>query len=319
MIQRSSAQFSILIPTRNRHDDLCACLRSISTQTHLPDEVVIVDSSPAVTDNVVSVYQTVAGAVPVRYIWVSWGGLPTQRNQALDLVSRDSTYLIFFDDDVILEPTCCEELLRPMVDSTGVVATMGNLLNSQGYPYNRLIQAFYRLFLMEGHPGTLLRSGSIGHIRENLHGAPFPTLWLVGCVMAVRRAALGDLRFDPTFERFGGYAFNEDLDFSYALGRRGSMLCVPAARLVHAMSPTGRPVRDYHFGMSQVANRALFVRKHLPGPFHFACYLWSMLGTMLINAAMIARGRSPTRLVGNFIGLALVLSGQIRPANRKDG
>ena len=311
--------FSILIPTRNRHDDLCDCLRSIAAQSCLPTELLIIDASPEPRGDVAQTYQDCAGKVLVRYVRATVPGSSRQRNIAIYLVCQTSQFLIFLDDDTILEPTCCEELLRPMADSPGVVATMGNILNSQGYSYNTLIQAFYRLFLMEGRSGTLLTSGSIGHIRENLHGAPFQTSWLVGCVMAVRRAAMGDLRFDSTFERFGGYAFNEDLDFSYALAKRGPMLCVPDARLVHNMSPAGRPKIDYRFGISQVSNRALFVRKHLPGPVHFACYLWSMLGTMLINAAMIAQGRSPTRLVGNLIGLALVLSGQIRPAPREDG
>lgn len=319
MIQRSSAQFSILIPTRNRHDDLCACLRSISTQTHLPDEVVIVDSSPAVTDDVVSVYQTVAGAVPVRYLRARQAGSASQRNEGLRLICDKSIYLFLLDDDVVLEQDYCSHLVLALEQRPSVAGAVGTITNWQGYPSHWIVQMIMRLFLMQGQSGTVLPSGQIGHLGEDLRCPPFEIQWLYGGNTIVRRAALGDLRFDPTFERFGGYAFNEDLDFSYALGRRGLMLCVPDARLVHNMSPAGRPKVDYRYGISQVANRALFVRKHLPGPFHFACYLWAMLGTMLINAAMIARGRSPTRLVGNFIGLALVLSGQIRPANRKDG
>jgi GT2 family glycosyltransferase len=199
-----------------------------------------------------------------------------------------------------------------------VVGAVGTITNWQGYPTHWLVQAVFRLFLMQGTPGTVLPSGQIGHLDEDLKGPPFAIQWLYGGNTIVRRAAMGDLRFDPTFERFGGYAFNEDLDFSYALAKRGPMLCVPAARLVHNMSPAGRPKVDYRFGISQVANRALFVHKHLPGPVHFACYLWSMLGQMLLNTLMIARGRSYTRLLGNIIGLALVLSGQIRPAARED-
>jgi GT2 family glycosyltransferase len=163
----------------------------------------------------------------------------------------------------------------------------------------------------------VLPSGQIGHLGEDLRGPPFVIEWLYGGNAIIRRAAMGELRYDERFERFGGYAFNEDLDFSYGLGRRGPMLCVPAARLVHKISLAARPAHDYRFGISQVANRGRFVHKHLPGPLHFACYLWSMLGTMLINAAMVARGRSYTRLLGNLIGLSLVLTGQLRPTERE--
>lgn len=315
----ANPRYSVIIPTRHRYDDLCACLRSLAVQTLLPAEVIIIDASTQLRGDESRVYQCCASPILVRYIQVARTGSAWQRNLAIAEAAPTSEFLCFLDDDVILEPGCCEALQRPLEQDARVAATMGNLTNHQGYPYTWSIQAFYRLFLMEGRQGSVLPSGSIGHIRENQSGPPFPTAWLHGCVMFVRRAAQGELRFDPTFERFGGYAFNEDLDFSYALGRRGPLLCVPAARLEHKMSPAGRPTHDYRFGIAQVANRGLFVRKHMPGPLYFACYLWSMLGTLLINVAMIARGRSHTRALGNLIGLALVLSGQVRPADGMDG
>jgi GT2 family glycosyltransferase len=317
-LTRSSGQFSILIPTRNRYDDLCICLRSIAGQSLPPREIVIVDSSPAAASDVAATYQAAAGEVPVRYRWTSHEGLPTQRNQALDLAARDSTYYIFLDDDVILEPHYCAELVSALDADQGVIGAVGLITNWQGQPRQWWAQALLYFFLMQGPPGRVLISGQNGNFWEDLTGPPFAIDWVYGGGCILRQQALGSLRFDPTFERFGGYAFHEDLDFGYALGRRGRLLCVPAARMVHKGSPTGRPTRDYRYGISQVANRALFVQKHLPGPAHFACYLWSMLGQMLLNALMIARGRSPTRLIGNLLGLALVLTGQIRPS-QKDG
>ncbi|HMQ30111.1 MAG TPA: glycosyltransferase [Chloroflexaceae bacterium] len=308
------SQFSVLIPTRDRRDDLRACLRSLAGQTWLPAEVVIVDSTPRPRGDEAEVYQACAGPVPVRYVHVARAGSAWQRNQGLGLICPASEYLVLLDDDVVLEPDYCAQLVRALDRRPDVVGAVGTITNWQGYPDHWAVQAALRLFMMDGQPGAVLPSGQIGHLGENLWGEPFAIQWLYGGNTIVRRSAAADLRFDPTFERFGGYAFNEDLDFSYALGRRGALLCVPAARLVHKISPAGRPTDDYRFGIAQVANRGLFVRKHLPGPLHFACYLWSMLGTMLINGAMIAAGRSHTRLLGNLIGLALVLSGQVRPA-----
>lgn len=37
------------------------------------------------------------------------------------------------------------------------------------------------------------------------------------------------------------------------------------------------------------------VCKYLRSPLHFACFLWSMLSTMLINSLMSLRGSSRTR------------------------
>ena len=38
-------KISIVIPTKNRFQDLIKCIESIEVQTLLPDEIVIVDSS----------------------------------------------------------------------------------------------------------------------------------------------------------------------------------------------------------------------------------------------------------------------------------
>ena len=38
-------KISVIIPTKDRTEDVIRCLKSISIQTVLPDEVVIVDSS----------------------------------------------------------------------------------------------------------------------------------------------------------------------------------------------------------------------------------------------------------------------------------
>lgn len=313
----ASPRYSILIPTRGRRDDLRDCLHSIAAQTLAASEVVVVDSTPRPRGDEAVVYQECTGAVPVQYVWSARGGSAWQRNQGLRQIRAESSYLFLLDDDVVLEPEYCAVLVDVLEQRPEVVGAVGTITNWQGYPTHWLVQAALRLFLMQGRPGTVLPSGQIGHLGEDLTGPPFAIQWLYGGNTIVRRSAMGDLRFDPAFERFGGYAFNEDLDFSYALGRRGALLCVPAARLVHRISPAARPKSDYRYGISQVANRALFVRKHLPGVYHFLCYLWSMLGTLLINAAMIPAGRSHTRLLGNLIGLALVLSGQIRPAARK--
>jgi glycosyltransferase involved in cell wall biosynthesis len=40
-----SEKISVIIPTRNRPQDAINCLKSISIQTHPPDEVIIADSS----------------------------------------------------------------------------------------------------------------------------------------------------------------------------------------------------------------------------------------------------------------------------------
>jgi hypothetical protein len=73
----------------------------------------------------------------------------------------------------------------------------------------------------------------------------------------------------------------------------------------HKVSPASRS-SELRFGICQVFNRAFFVRKHFSlSAYHWLCFFWSMVGIVLLNIAMIGRGRSVERLIGNLIGLLI--------------
>ncbi len=58
---------------------------------------------------------------------------------------------------------------------------------------------------------------------------PIPVRKVSGCVMSVRRAALGDKRFDANYRGAGA----EDVDLSWRVSRSSPIVLTPRARLKH--------------------------------------------------------------------------------------
>ena len=113
---------SIVLPTRNRPDDLSRCLESISKQaTSRPVEIVVVDNDPdsGVTPPVVARF-------PAARLVKEWRkGLSYARNAGI-LASRGDL-IVATDDDVTVPEQWLERLVAPFSDPSVMVVT-GNVL-----------------------------------------------------------------------------------------------------------------------------------------------------------------------------------------------
>lgn len=100
---------SVVVCTRNRPDDLTACLDAISRLDPGPDEILVVDNSdgdPAA--------ERVAREHGARYVVEREIGLSRARNRAL--AESSSEIVAFIDDDALPKENWLEQLLAPFVD-----------------------------------------------------------------------------------------------------------------------------------------------------------------------------------------------------------
>jgi len=141
-----------------------------------------------------------------------------------------------------------------------------------------------------------------------LHTVTEDTLvkWLPSGAAVFRKSIFSQVSFD---EWFSGYAYLEDLDLSYRIGKQWRLVVVSAARFNHYPSPLGRP-SAYLFGKMEILNRLRFVSKHkeLSIPL---CYVFLLLQTSL-NVVTSLRQRDFQYLrmaAGNVVGLALSIRG----------
>jgi GT2 family glycosyltransferase len=138
-------------------------------------------------------------------------------------------------------------------------------------------------------PGRYTRSG---------HSIPWSFLpdvagwiegdWLPGCGMAWRTAPAREVGFH---EGFAGYAQGEDLDFSLRMRRRGRLVLVPQARLLHLHEREGRP-DPFRLGYMAIRNRWEIHRRGLPdrGWVDVLRFAWSWgVDTLLLLRHLVTR------------------------------
>jgi len=103
---------SVIIPTKNRIEDVIRCLESISIQTRLPDKVIIVDSSD--TKKLESALDSFDD-LNIRYIHIEVnkkfkGSSNISRNIGIN--NCIGNIILIIDDDVILDKEYIKEIMH---------------------------------------------------------------------------------------------------------------------------------------------------------------------------------------------------------------
>ncbi|MBI2372694.1 MAG: glycosyltransferase [Deltaproteobacteria bacterium] len=289
-----------MIPTKDRPSELRAVLHSLDAQTARPDAIWIVASGRPVAE---------VGAafprLPIHYLHHARPSASAQRNVGAR-AARGADLIGFFDDDIVLEPDALEGMLafwRAAAADVGGAAL--NLLNFEPPPARALKRstAARWLGLYDPAPGKITPSGwqtLIGTVTETTQ-----VDWLPSTACIWRAETLQRVAFE---ERFDGYSYLEDLDFSLEVGKSRRLFVVAEAGFRHHPSDNGR-VSRYRFGQSEVDNRLYIVRKHgLSAPL---CYLGLSIRMLMTGGSFLFR---PTlgdaqRLLGNWVGLGRSIGG----------
>src|SRR5688572_15871486 len=102
-------KIALVVPTKDRPDDLRKMLASLETQTRKPDQLIVVDGSEPEVRFVVEEF---AAALAPDYVRVFPPSLARQRNAGMNAVRPEITLAGYIDDDIVLEP----EAVRCMLD-----------------------------------------------------------------------------------------------------------------------------------------------------------------------------------------------------------
>lgn len=308
--QRAGSSF--IIATRNRPDDLMRTVESVALQSVLPAELCIVDSSDA-TPARPRIEELCAGAgLAVDYHHPARRGLTTQRNIGIDRTSGDPVFLI--DDDVYLAPDCHEAILeeyerweagvaRLPASSAGGAPELGGVRATPVHPARPpLISiAWRKLFGIGGwwpeasgrmRPGFWVEGVSEAAGVRKLE-------YMTGWFMSFRRKVFDDFRFD---ENLSGYGHKEDVDFTYRVSRRYTLLQTPAARCEHYQTISQR-MPSHHLMRMNLGNQFYLHRKNMPqDALHKAALWWGLLGLFVLNVGRGMFKRDPGLVTGMVAG-----------------
>jgi glycosyltransferase involved in cell wall biosynthesis len=233
--------YTPVIATYERADDLARLLATLARQTRGPERVIIVDSSR--DDRTRAVAESMAARLPIHYERAEIASAAEQRNQGARLVT--TPLIAFIDDDATLEPDTCGKLCAPFEnDADGKIGGVAARLAGPDRPRpGRLLWWYYRIQAGFAHPtyGGKLFGPAINcypcYTEAAEHGL-IPAQWLGSTCVFYRTEDFNAEKFPA----FPGYSFMEDVHLSARIGKRRGLFFHTTARYGHhdSMSPWKR-------------------------------------------------------------------------------
>jgi Predicted glycosyltransferases len=282
------ARIFVVIATVGRPDLACRTVDLLADQTRPADGVIVATVSPSDVTGV----ELARSKPEVIY---SEKGLCRQRNRALEFLEGKADIVIYFDDDFIPAPDYIENIENIFSVNPGIVGVTGKLLAD-----------------------GVLSGGYTIEEAQKIIAARLPTsppevaerYELYGCNMAIRMSAAQGLRFDEVLPLYG---WQEDVDFSNRLGKRGRQISSSNVTGVHLGVNSGRSPGK-RLGYSQIANVIYLKRKGT---------MRAAFGNRLMSrnvCANLLRSFKPEplidrrgRLLGNCLALVDSLRGKVDP------
>lgn len=228
---------AVIIPTNGRKPLLPRLIAHLERQSRKPDIVLISTPDASQADAVET------DAFKLEFVFGK-PGLTTQRNTGLAQVLGVYDIVVFFDDDFLPADDYLAEVEKAFAahpDWAGLTGTViRDGIGGQGFSFDE------GLSILDAH-----RPSQDSRLTASVERSTY------GCNMAFRTASIGDLRFD---ERLPLYGWQEDVDFSTQVGRRGGIYRLGALRGVHLGIKSGRQ-SGVRLGYSQIVNPLYLMRK----------------------------------------------------------
>ncbi|WP_266159495.1 glycosyltransferase family 2 protein [Dyella silvatica] len=225
MPKPSEASVSLMVSTYNWKAALALVLRSVATQSRLPDEVIVADDGSQ--EDTAALLRDIAQdfPVPLRHVWQPDEGFRLARSRNRGIAAARGDYLIQIDGDMVLHRHFVADhmrLARPgrFFQGTRIRTTEAETarLLAGGKPrFGWFVDAYYRV---EGDRSTYhfgrrhhtMRIPLLARLKARASGHP------MGCNVGFWREDL--LRVNGYDERMQGYG-SEDLELDVRLLNAG--------------------------------------------------------------------------------------------------
>ncbi len=286
---------SVVIPTRNRHNELSSLLQCLMNQTTELTQIIVVDSS----DDTISQELCEDFSREITYIRSEVRSAAIQRNIGIQKLYPKPDFLGFLDDDILITRDYFSKLIYELKELSAV-GISGIAINPSQEVLRKkpsgLAGLAHRIFLLDSKKdGKLLLSG-INIPLRNYDGSSQKVDWLIGCSIWDFKK-VKDLTFEPDFY---GQSLGEDVIFSLRAGRIGNLYTNPRVILSHSESPIGRPL-DSDFYRMWVINRYRLVQLMQTGILGKISFLWANLGQSIILCYLYMRGKKQSRTAAKVI------------------
>jgi GT2 family glycosyltransferase len=265
----------------------------------LPGELCIVDSSDETLVRASIEKMCADVGLQLQYHHPAPRGLTIQRNYGIDRTTGDPVFLV--DDDVFLAPDCHKEVIKEY-DRWG--PEVGGIRATPVDPARPpLISVLWRkLFGIGGWWPEASGRMKPGFWVEGVSEAAGVRRieYMTGWFMSFRREVFDHERFDRALS---GYGHKEDVDMTYRVSRRYTLLQTPKARCAHFQTITNR-MPSHKLMRMNLANQFYLHRKNMPQDFkHKAALWWGLLGLFILNIGRGLFKRDPGLVTGMVVGV----------------
>lgn len=298
---------SYIICTKNRIDDIKRLFETVKIQTYIPDEIIIIDSSD--NNKTESFVEEIKESYKYMiYYYKSMPGLTLQRN--FGICKSEGDIVFFTDDDGLLDKDYFSEIMKCYEDNSvmGVgTRETNNIVRSR-------ISSFLRdIFMLSRANGTgkmqpsgfpaYMDMSNKDHVAESE---------ILGGFCSFRRKVFDDFKFD---ENLVGYAFMEDVDFSYRVSRKYKLVYNPHAKFYHNVSETERIDQRKYFFMT-IYNHFYLTKKNMGITiFNIIPVIWSYIGILVRAVLLSIYYHEMHPIYGFFEGLSMIIR---NPLERKN-
>lgn len=205
---------SVVIPTMNRPKSLRRTIETYVYAETIPSQIIIVDQSQdkKIKEEVEAIIYEFCNITEILYVYQSVPSSTKSRNKAMDLAKEE--ILVFSDDDVDVKENTISNIVDIMKRSNiamiagldedskivnNMYSKIGYLLGTKSFIYRRI-----------GH----VTLSVLGRYPDNMLTEEVETQWAMGYFFVVRKSLVEKwkIRWD---EKMTGYAYAEDLDFTY--------------------------------------------------------------------------------------------------------
>lgn len=279
--------YSAVIPTYKRGNDLRRCVINLLNQTLKPSEIIISGVEGDV--ETYEAFESLKESYPDSNIKLvtlprQRRGISAQRNNGLRSASFDLVLMV--DDDVKLPPDFAGDGFRILLEQDALIVT--GVEEGQKEP-PKIQNAIRRIFYFdhyEKNKQAVLPSGA--KVIAYQPASDLRAEFLGSQVWLMRKEIIDHFRFDETMIT---YSHREDQDFSYAVYRKfGPRLVMsPRLKFKHLHSPGGR-VRQGVMSHIVVYNLLLNYRKHFFDRKNAKLiFTWCLLGLILQNLHQVIK------------------------------
>jgi GT2 family glycosyltransferase len=230
-------RISVVIPTKNRPIDLKKAILSVTSQSLLPDELIVVDQSS--TEESREITKDICQGSPLHpgliyHLDPKVRGLVDARRVGFQLSSGD--LVLYLEDDIELSKDYLKAMVMGFQMNPAMMACTGIMTN---YQATRFYQELFLLFHRGIYRDTRIRHHGPVSSENGEKIELVPIEFISGGISAYRRAVLAAVPFDTENEFFA----YEDVEYSARIKKhfgRNVLFLNRAAHLQHHYSITNR-------------------------------------------------------------------------------